>query len=102
MRSVDKLVEFLQKYTNRNVLIEGHTDSVGSDEFNLTLSQKRADSLKEALTGKGIAGERITPVGYGKKYPVASNDTVAGKQQNRRVEVSILNEGVKPETQFRQ
>ena len=102
MRSVDKLVEFLQKYTNRNVLIEGHTDSVGSDEFNLTLSQKRADSLKEALTGKGIAGERITTVGYGKKYPVASNDTVAGKQQNRRVEVSILNEGVKPETQFRQ
>ena len=102
MRSVDKLVEFLQKYTNRNVLIEGHTDSVGSDEFNLTLSQKRADSLKEALIGKGIAGERITTVGYGKKYPVASNDTVAGKQQNRRVEVSILNEGVKPETQFRQ
>ena len=102
MRSVDKLVEFLQKYTNRNVLIEGHTDSVGSDEFNLTLSQKRADSLKEALTGEGIAGERITTVGYGKKYPVASNDTVAGKQQNRRVEVSILNEGVKPETQFRQ
>jgi len=102
MRSVDKLVEFLKKYTNRNVLIEGHTDSVGSDEFNLTLSQKRADSLKEALTGKGIEERRITTVGYGKKYPVASNDTAAGKQQNRRVEVSILNEGVKPETQFRQ
>ena len=102
MRSVDKLVEFLQKYTNRNVLIEGHTDSVGSDEYNLTLSQKRADSLKDALTGKGIAGERITTVGYGKKFPVASNDTVAGRQQDRRVEVSILNEGVKPETQFRQ
>ena len=102
MRSVDKLVEFLKKYTNRNVLIEGHTDSVGSDEFNLTLSQKRADSLKEALTSKGIEEKRITTVGYGKKYPVASNDTTAGKQQNRRVEVSILNEGVKPETQFRQ
>jgi outer membrane protein OmpA-like peptidoglycan-associated protein len=102
MRSVDKLVEFLKKYTNRNVLIEGHTDSVGSDEFNLTLSQKRADSLKEALTGKGVEEKRITTVGYGKKYPVASNDTAAGKQQNRRVEVSILNEGVKPETQFRQ
>jgi OOP family OmpA-OmpF porin len=101
MRSVDKLVEFLQKYTNRNVLIEGHTDSVGSDEFNLTLSQKRADSLKEALTGKGVEEKRITTIGYGKKYPVASNDTTAGRQQNRRVEVSILNEGVKPETQFR-
>jgi outer membrane protein OmpA-like peptidoglycan-associated protein len=102
MRSVDKLVEFLQKYTNRNVLIEGHTDSVGSDEFNLTLSQKRADSLKEALTGKGVEEKRITTIGYGKKFPVASNDTAAGKQQNRRVEVSILNEGVKPESQFRQ
>jgi outer membrane protein OmpA-like peptidoglycan-associated protein len=102
MRSVDKLVEFLQKYTNRNVLIEGHTDSVGSDEFNLTLSQKRADSLKEALTGKGVEEKRITTIGYGKKYPVASNDTASGKQQNRRVEVSILNEGVKPESQFRQ
>jgi len=101
MRRVDKLVEFLQKYTNRNVLIEGHTDSVGSDEYNLTLSQKRADSVKETLTGKGIEEKRITTVGYGKKYPVASNDTTAGKQQNRRVEVSILNEGVKPETQFR-
>ena len=102
LRSVDKLAEFLQAHPNRNVLIEGHTDSVGSDEFNLTLSQKRADSVKEALTGKGIGEERITAKGYGKKYPVASNDTVSGKQQNRRVEVIILNEGVKPETQFRE
>jgi outer membrane protein OmpA-like peptidoglycan-associated protein len=102
MRSVDKLVEFLRKYPNRNVLIEGHTDSVGNDEFNLTLSQKRADSVKEALTGKGIGEERITTKGYGKKYPVASNETASGKQQNRRVEVIILNEGVKPETQFRE
>ena len=102
MRSVDKLVEFLQKNPNRNVLIEGHTDSVGSDEFNLPLSQKRADSVQEALTGKGTGQERITAKGYGKKYPVASNETASGKQQNRRVEVIILNEGVKPETQFRQ
>jgi outer membrane protein OmpA-like peptidoglycan-associated protein len=102
MRSVDKLAEFLQKNSNRNVLIEGHTDSVGSDEFNLTLSQKRADAVKETLTSNGISEERITAKGYGKKYPVASNDTAAGKQQNRRVEVIILNEGVKPETQFRQ
>jgi outer membrane protein OmpA-like peptidoglycan-associated protein len=102
LRSVDKLAEFLQKNSNRNVLIEGHTDSVGGDEFNLKLSQRRAEAVKEALTGKGVAEERITPKGYGKKYPVASNDTTAGKQQNRRVEVIILNEGVKAETQFRQ
>jgi outer membrane protein OmpA-like peptidoglycan-associated protein len=102
MRSVDKLAEFLQKYPNRNVLIEGHTDSTGSDELNMTLSQNRAGAVKEALTGKGITEGRITPKGYGKKYPVATNDTSAGRQQNRRVEVIILNEGVKPETQFRQ
>ena len=102
LRSVGKLADFLQKYPNRNVLIEGHTDSVGSDEFNLTLSQKRADSVKETLTSRGIGEGRIATKGYGKKYPVASNDTVAGKQQNRRVEVIVLNEGVKAETQFRQ
>ena len=102
MRSVDKLAEFLEKNPNRNVLIEGHTDNVGSDAFNLTLSQKRADSVKEMLVSKGIAEERITRKGYGKKYPAASNDTAAGKQENRRVEVIILNEGVKPEAQFRE
>jgi outer membrane protein OmpA-like peptidoglycan-associated protein len=102
LRSVDKLADFLQKYPNRNVLIEGHTDSVGSDEYNLGLSQRRADSVKETLTSKGIGEERIATKGYGKKYPVASNETAAGKQQNRRVEVIILNEGVKAETQFRE
>ncbi len=102
LRSVDKLSDFLQKYPNRNVLIEGHTDSVGSEEYNLTLSERRADSVKESLTSRRIPEGRIATKGYGKKYPVASNDTAAGKQQNRRVEVIILNEGVKAETQFRQ
>jgi outer membrane protein OmpA-like peptidoglycan-associated protein len=102
LRSVDKLADFLQKYPSRNVLIEGHTDSVGSEEYNLTLSERRADSVKESLTSRGIGSERIATKGYGKNYPVASNDTAAGKQQNRRVEVIILNEGVKAETQFRQ
>ena len=102
LRSVDKLADFLQKYPSRNVLIEGHTDSVGSEEYNLTLSERRADSVKESLTSRGIPEGRIATKGYGKKYPVASNDTAAGKQQNRRVEVIILNEGVKAETQFRQ
>lgn len=101
-RNIDKLVDFLQKHPNRNVLIEGHTDSVGSDEFNLSLSQRRAGAVKEQLVAKGIAEERITTKGYGKKYPVASNDTASGRQQNRRVEVIILNEGVNPETQFRE
>jgi outer membrane protein OmpA-like peptidoglycan-associated protein len=101
IQSVEKLAEFLLKYTNRNVLIEGHTDSTGSDQLNMTLSQKRADAVKAALTAKGVSEGRITTRGYGKKYPVGSNDTPGGRSQNRRVEVLILNEGVKPETQFR-
>jgi outer membrane protein OmpA-like peptidoglycan-associated protein len=100
-KSVAKLAEFLKKYPNRNVLIEGHTDSVGKDDYNLALSQKRADSVKAQLVGDRIEGGRITTVGYGEKYPMASNDTKAGKAQNRRVDVIILNEGVSAETQMR-
>ena len=100
-KSVAKLAEFLKKNPNRNVLIEGHTDSVGKDDYNLALSQKRADSVKAKLVGEGIKAGRITTVGYGKKFPVASNDTKAGKAQNRRVDVVILNEGVKAESQMR-
>jgi outer membrane protein OmpA-like peptidoglycan-associated protein len=101
-RNIDKLADFLQKHPNRSVLIEGHTDSVGSDEYNLDLSEKRADAVKNALVAKGVGEERIIPKGYGKKYPVASNNTSDGRQLNRRVEVVVLNEGVKPETQFRE
>ena len=99
--SMDKLAEFLQKNQNRNLLVEGHTDSVGSDELNQGLSEKRAASVKSALVKRGITSERIATIGYGKKYPLASNDTASGKQQNRRVEAIILNEGVVPESQFR-
>lgn len=101
-KSVGTLAEFLQKNPNRNVLIEGHTDSVGADDYNLALSQRRADSVKDDLLENAIYAGRITAVGYGKKYPVASNDTAAGKAQNRRVDVVILNEGVKAESQMRQ
>lgn len=100
-RSMDKLAEFLQQKQNRNLLVEGHTDSVGSDEYNQGLSEQRAESVKKALLKRGVAAERIVTIGYSKKFPVASNDTAAGKQQNRRVEAIILNEGVKPESQFR-
>ena len=99
--SMDKLAAFLQKKQNRNLLVEGHTDSVGSDEYNQGLSEQRAASVNSALVKRGVAGERIVTIGYSKKYPLASNDTAAGKQQNRRVEAIILNEGVKPESQFR-
>jgi len=101
VRNLDKLTGFLEKHPNRNLLVEGHTDSIGSDEFNQVLSQKRADAVKEALVEKGISPDRILTRGYGKQFPVAGNDTESGRQLNRRVEVVILNEGVKPETAVR-
>jgi len=100
-RSVEKLAAFLTKYPDRNVLIEGHTDSVGSDEYNLDLSLRRSESVMDKLVADGIDSGRITTVGYGKKYPAYSNDTEANRAQNRRVEVIILNEGVKAESQLR-
>jgi outer membrane protein OmpA-like peptidoglycan-associated protein len=96
-RSADKLAEFLKKYPSRNVLIEGHTDNTGREDANLTLSQKRADAVKDLLVAKGISPDRIGARGYGVKYPLVSNDTPSGRQQNRRVEVVVLDEGVSPE-----
>lgn len=99
--SMDKIAGFLQKKQNRNLLVEGHTDSVGNDEYNQGLSEQRAASVKNALVKRGVANERIVTIGYGKKHPLASNDTTSGKQQNRRVEAIILNEDVKPASQYR-
>ncbi|NJN25773.1 MAG: OmpA family protein [Cyclobacteriaceae bacterium] len=84
-----QLSETLKKYDDTNILIEGHTDSSGSDEYNQTLSEKRADAVANSLKAYGIAGNRITSTGYGEQQPVADNSTVAGKQQNRRVDVAV-------------
>jgi len=98
---IDKLFEFMKKYDNINVLVEGYTDSVGTAKMNIALSQERADAVKARLVDRGISPDRITTRGYGKKYPVARNDTIAGRKKNRRVEVLLLREGVKPESKFR-
>lgn len=87
MRTVDQLATFLTNNPTRKVLIEGYTDSTGSDSTNLELSQRRADAVKLALTQRGIGIDRIDTRGLGKAYTVASNDTAAGRQLNRRVEV---------------
>jgi outer membrane protein OmpA-like peptidoglycan-associated protein len=86
-----KLSGFLTKFQDRSVIIEGHTDSVGAEDYNLGLSQRRADSVKAFLVAQGVDSTRITSVGKGEVYPVASNDTPSGRQQNRRVEVIIAN-----------
>lgn len=92
MRNVEKLASFLNKYPERKVLIEGHTDSTGSDSLNQALSERRAEAVRAALVGTGIAADRVTTRGYGKAYPVASNNTAAGRQLNRRVEIILSDE----------
>jgi outer membrane protein OmpA-like peptidoglycan-associated protein len=93
-QTLDRLTTFLQAYPKRNVQIEGFTDNVGGDDYNQGLSERRADSVRDALTRMGIASGRISTKGFGKNSPVADNDTATGRQENRRVEVVILNEGV--------
>ncbi|PKO92208.1 MAG: hypothetical protein CVU15_07480 [Betaproteobacteria bacterium HGW-Betaproteobacteria-1] len=88
-----KLAAFLNRYQNRSVLIEGHTDSVGSEEYNLGLSQRRADSVKAWLMSQGVASMRLVTSGKGESSPVAGNDSASGRQLNRRVEVIIENNG---------
>jgi OmpA-OmpF porin, OOP family len=89
LRNLYPLVTFLQKYPERRVLIEGHTDSVGSEAYNLELSERRADAVRDFLLQNGVKAAQLTARGYGKASPVASNDTAEGRQQNRRVELII-------------
>lgn len=91
MNNLSKLSAFLNKYQNRSVIIEGHTDSVGSESSNYALSQRRADAVKAFLLNQGVAGSRIVSTGKGEGVPVADNDTPNGRQLNRRVEVIIAN-----------
>lgn len=88
-RSLEKLAAFLQQYPQRTVQIEGFTDSVGSDDYNQGLSERRAGAVRDALTGMGISSDRIQARGLGKSSPVADNASSTGRQQNRRVEVII-------------
>jgi outer membrane protein OmpA-like peptidoglycan-associated protein len=87
--NLGRLVRFLDENPDRNVEIEGHTDNVGSDEYNQGLSQRRADAVRSYLTQNGIGSDRIIASGKGEHQPVADNETEGGRQQNRRVEVII-------------
>jgi outer membrane protein OmpA-like peptidoglycan-associated protein len=89
--NLNKLATFLNEYPDRSVLIEGHTDDVGSEESNFNLSQRRANSVKSYLVGEGVPSTRLSTSGLGEGSPVAGNDTSTGRQQNRRVEVIISN-----------
>jgi outer membrane protein OmpA-like peptidoglycan-associated protein len=89
MRTIDQLATFMKEDPERTVQIEGYTDSTGSDALNQALSERRAEAVRVALIDRGIDMRRIAARGFGKSNPVASNDTAAGRQQNRRVEVVI-------------
>ena len=88
-RNLDHLVQFLTEHDDRRVEIDGYTDSVGADSFNLDLSQRRADTVKAVLVSRGIDSSRIVSRGYGKEFEVASNTEASGRQLNRRVEIVI-------------
>lgn len=90
-RHLERLVSFLQRYPERRVEIEGHTDNVGASAYNLGLSQRRAESVLDYLTQRGIDSSRLSALGLGQERPIASNVTAAGRQQNRRVEIIIEN-----------
>lgn len=92
INNVRKLGDFLNKYPRRKVMIEGHTDSKGSDSYNQKLSERRADAVKAALIDMGIDGERVATRGYGESSPLANNETAAGRQMNRRVEIVVSND----------
>jgi len=89
--NLNKLVVFLNKYPERNIMIVGHTDNQGSDAYNMDLSQRRADSVRVYLTELGIESQRIAAQGMGEQQPVGDNASESGRMQNRRVEVIIDN-----------
>ncbi|QEA39894.1 OmpA family protein [Pistricoccus aurantiacus] len=86
-RILDDVADKLRGNENVRVRIEGHTDSIGDAEYNLRLSQNRADSVAEYLASQGISVDRMKTVGYGEQQPVATNETKAGRAENRRVEL---------------
>ena len=87
--NLDRLTAFMNEYPTRTAAIEGFTDSMGSDEMNQSLSQRRADAVKGYLVGQGVSSARLSSSGRGENSPVADNESAAGRQQNRRVEVVI-------------
>ena len=100
-QTLDKLAGVLMEYTDTNVLVVGHTDSTGSEEYNMTLSKNRANSVTNYfIQNKGLSPGRLTTNWYGESSPIASNDTAEGRAQNRRVNIVIVpNEKMKQEAE---
>jgi outer membrane protein OmpA-like peptidoglycan-associated protein len=90
-----KAAGVLMAYPGLSIEVDGHTDNVGSDEFNQTLSVERATAVRDYLIQQGVAEGSITAHGFGKMQPIASNETAAGRQQNRRVELVVSGDAIR-------
>jgi len=88
--TLNKLADIFKEYPKSNILIEGHTDSAGPEDYNMGLSQKRAESVTKYLIAKGIDANRFSTKWYGEAQPRATNETSEGKAKNRRVELAIV------------
>lgn len=87
---LDSVGKVLAEFNQTAIKVSGHTDSTGSDQLNQTLSEQRADSVRQYLIRRNVASGRIQAIGYGPRYPIASNSTAEGREQNRRVELELL------------
>src|SRR5690554_5857047 len=88
--TLESVALVLREFDKTYIQIEGHTDSTGADSYNQLLSERRAGSVRDFLLNQGIQPNRTRAVGYGERYPIASNDTAAGREQNRRVELTLV------------
>jgi OOP family OmpA-OmpF porin len=87
---LSRVASDLKKFPRLRVEMQGHTDSAGSDKYNLSLSQRRADAVRDFLVSEGVSAARVTAKGYGEGQPVADNKTAEGRSTNRRVVMSVL------------
>lgn len=89
LSEIQRIAEVMKQYPQTNVIIEGHTDSIGSETANQTLSERRAETVANMLIEQGVNSARISTYGYGESQPLATNDTPDGRRLNRRVEIKI-------------
>jgi outer membrane protein OmpA-like peptidoglycan-associated protein len=90
-RNINQIASFMQRYSDREAIIEGHTDSMGEDDYNLDLSRERAFAVRQALVTSGVSASRLATQGFGESLPIADNGTSTGRQKNRRVEIIFPN-----------
>jgi outer membrane protein OmpA-like peptidoglycan-associated protein len=101
--TLDEVARQLQRHPRLKIDVEGHTDSSGNDGYNLQLSQRRADAVRDYLIAQGVSADQLAAKGYGETRPIADNATAAGRLANRRVALAVLDnpDGVKIETTVR-